>query len=1100
MTTEKEAGHESAETALREELVTLLKKNSDAKGVLNKGSLRTPDGKRMLEITRVELRLNWLEMTRLLQKSKTTLEKLFSEHGIRKAKDPHTDWSPERVALVKEWYGKSGAIRTKDESAKLRDEMVREVNKLPGKKVGPNAIRCMARDYEWGVWGYRTREGTGTHGFEKRVSARVEELVNDGALAKMPAKEGLAALYKKISEEFPGVISEKTFQKRVERIVWEGSSTARKRDRALQDIVRVNLDSEKEFHPRFPNIPLEFVKTRTRWHRGVNTTAKRTDRALPGIGRIRASKELGDLSKFVMPQTSFATPFAVVPLVKLSDCWTLMILNGANFGTRHGRDIVGNVARRALSEAKERGDKAVILTNILTLDLKKAGGPIKVGRGLVMGDNINPNIFADPVYRGEAERIVRESPKDEMVYQTSEELLDNVLAGWRKVCVKPDKKPEYDGPIFIILGINEEELIRSVAYWELNYWTKRKQSEISALLSVAKHALAEALKEEEFKRAEELERELDTLQERLNRTVITNVASQEQQRFYEQARALVVRKIEQAIPRAKVIGQNSTYLLIGGKRVKMVIPGHDKVTDTLLADFSRGYGPEHLGGELADATVICHPWSLQFRMTVREADSKGKRGSARVFVAPIAVDDVFLRSVLKTTVRKSHPLGRAVFDGTFKSGVLRLSCTNGGLIDADVLSVESLEKFKEYKNPRMQNGTRCALYGRGPKYLWIHTATDQHWGGRAKEFVTSRLPGERKGMRLGATEAVFELMRQGKLCEKDAMRVHLFATNDDPTQGQNFPARTQPDPHERSFHDTEQEWLKMLAEAKRTEDPKAREEIVARAGEAILSQLEKRGSDFPHEQMLQMITRHVSANADVFSAILSRNQNAGLIIRGVGEFGNAEHGGHDTRNVGVVNFGSGNHLGNTVDGEIIEGPFYALHLRTLLLGMPKWQGEKALLEKLIVAPLYSGTAMAWGTVKVPHGYEYGLDLRASPPRMAGWGDPLLGAVRNDSQRGNYSRIFEGRLTLKTYGDKHFFAAVRTQYAFYHMCAAGTHTDCYGERGFPPNNTGVSFVGLPADGPESGPILLRILPIDVIRDFVETNPRPFDWEKFLPNPA
>ena len=92
------------------------------------------------------------------------------------------------------------------------------------------------------------------------------------------------------------------------------------------------------------------------------------------------------------------------------------------------------------------------------------------------------------------------------------------------------------------------------------------------------------------------------------------------------------------------------------------------------------------------------------------------------------------------------------------------------------------------------------------------------------------------------------------------------------------------------------------------------------------------------------------------------------------------------------------------------------------------------------------------------------------------------------------------MTLKTYGDKHFFAAVATPYAFYHMCAAGTHTDRYGERGFPPNNTGVSFVGLPVDGPDSGPILLRILPFDVIKDFVEDNPRPFDWDSFLPNPA
>ena len=192
--------------------------------------------------------------------------------------------------------------------------------------------------------------------------------------------------------------------------------------------------------------------------------------------------------------------------------------------------------------------------------------------------------------------------------------------------------------------------------------------------------------------------------------------------------------------------------------------------------------------------------------------------------------------------------------------------------------------------------------------------------------------------------------------------------------------------------------------------------------------------------MFQMINRHVIANIDIFNAILKRNQTSGIIIKGVGEFGNRGHNGFDTRNVGVINFGSGNHLGNTIEGEIIEGPFYAAILKATLLALPDWQGKDALLEKLVKAPLYGSQTMGWGTIKTPDGYEYGLDLRSTPPRMGGWADPLFGAVRNDPMRGNYSRIFNGRMTLKTYGDKHFFGAVATDYAFYHWCASGTHTD------------------------------------------------------------
>ena len=98
----------------------------------------------------------------------------------------------------------------------------------------------------------------------------------------------------------------------------------------------------------------------------------------------------------------------------------------------------------------------------------------------------------------------------------------------------------------------------------------------------------------------------------------------------------------------------------------------------------------------------------------------------------------------------------------------------------------------------------------------------------------------------------------------------------------------------------------------------------------------------------------------------------------------------------------------------------------------------------------------------------------------------------------------GRDFLLQFGNKvgdgeHFFAAVSTRYAYYHMCAAGTHTDPYGERGFPPNNTGVSFVGLPVNGPDSGPILLRTLRVEHIREYFKKNQK-IDWDVFLPNPV
>ena len=144
-------------------------------------------------------------------------------------------------------------------------------------------------------------------------------------------------------------------------------------------------------------------------------------------------------------------------------------------------------------------------------------------------------------------------------------------------------------------------------------------------------------------------------------------------------------------------------------------------------------------------------------------------------------------------------------------------------------------------------------------------------------------------------------------------------------------------------------------------------------------------------------------------------------------------------------------------------------------------------------------AIGWGTIQAGKGYLWTIELRDSPTRLSSWGDTLLGWVRNDIKRANYSRFFDKGKTVKITGDKHFVGSVDTDWAFYHMCPAGTHTDTYGERGFPPNNTGVSFVGMPVNGPASGPMLVRTLRYDFLVKYFE-KPFDFDWERFLPNPA
>ncbi|MFC1757053.1 hypothetical protein ACFLZC_02785 [Patescibacteria group bacterium] len=947
------------------------------------------------------------------------------------------------------------------------------------------------------------------------VNKRMMEIIETRILLE---EKGFDNLIGQLREEFPNnKFDKRKFKNRIYQLLFVKNKAI---NSTLRDVVKMRLskgETLENFATIYSYIPVELVERRIKWHKGlVSGRAKKLmGKDLSGIGRIDLS---GGSFKYRVPETSFEKP-CVVKTNNIRNP-SIMFLNGANLGLKFDDgDIVGNVARRALSDAEMRKDIAVVLTNFLCLDLKKAGGPAKTARAQILGDNINPELIQNKDYRKVVENILATYPDDQVAFRTTEELVNDVLGGWIKVCMKPaeetnggkKEEPEYSGPIYVIVGFNERALIDTVTYWEIWKHVKKEQSLLDDEIRIAKKSLAERTKTLERYENEELdttgayqdasvaEASLDSLIAHRARVTITNVANQESQRFFKRAYSVVVSKIEDAIPNAKVIGEGTSYIKVKNEITKIHVPSHRRVGDSLLSEYATGYGPEVLREQNPRAVVICHPFALQFRVTQRETDHDGERDSSKIFVAPIAIDDIYLRLKLTTLTIKDHPMMKAIYNHTFRAGVLRLRYGNK-VVDADDLPVGSLESFKNYPKKAVTKKTEgSAIYNRGPKFIWAMICSDHHWGGRAKEFVWAKVNGV--DVHLGMAEAVFHSMRMAGLCENNNMPVHFMASPDDPVQAQNVKYRTEPHPQEMSANMIEAVTGEILKQAQNSR----KRNIALGAAEKIrriyIDQLEKRGSDYLLTQLMQMMERHIEPNLDIFSAILRRAQSAKILLQGVGDIVMPEYGRHDTRNIGMINIGTGNHFSKTTDGEMIEGPLYAQRMRDLLLGMDEWREQRELINQWVLAPVYGKTCIGWGVISVKDGHKYGIEIRSAPNAMSGWGDTLRGHVRRDLQRGNYSRIWNKKLpVLKFFGDKHFFGGVSTSYSIYHMGPAGVHTNGYGENGFPPNSTGVSFLGIPVDGPDSGPLLWRCLPYDVIKSYVETDPRPFDWNEYLPNPA
>ena len=978
---------------------------------------------------------------------------------------------------------------------------------------------------------------------DRAIEQQMQEIIAGGILVTL----GIDHLYEQIKTELAEDLenskfnlTREYFDKKVDKIVWtEGKAGTLT---VLQNFIEKGLGPEK-FQEYHRHIPLAMVLVKATELTGStnikNPPPFSSASFAAGIGRLLGGDDIPEeeLRNFRLPEINFNRPLEVSFIDPKN--FKMGVINGANLGILHTPIIENNTVRQAMAYAKRRGYAALILTGLFDLDTTKAEGHIKGIRALYSGRNTNVDVL-DPGYQEEARRIITAIEANELtneiIYETAKEGALNLLRGWWKVTLV-DKEPEFPGPVYVVLGPKEFDMISSAAHSEVLYITLSKQAELreesSAAISAVKRAekqlkaLEDDLtKNERLLAQTEIQEEQENLRETINhlrqqteaqkqesvslrqrfielkkqeaRTRMTNIRPEDWQRFMKMSLALISVLIERAIPNCKVISLGTTYIKVGPKpkdKIKIVIPGHLKVTDTLLSDYTNTYAPEALSLAMAETIIICHPHAIAHAMTAREVDSMGRRGYApRIHAAPILLDGKFIRSKTEQIIRRSHPLGQVVNHPFFQGGILEIEATDG-MINVSPVKVETLGNYERPESPTRIN-TKTVKPALANTYIWAMAATDQHWGGRAKEFLFD----EESGKSLGMAEAAFHLMRKAGYNDKDKLPpFHMFVVNDDPTQGHHFPAEKEPHRHEMQYYEFEKEQNMLYEKLHASKSPRERAKIEVQIRSMSRRQVRVRGTDSYTRQMQAFIRCHIRENIDMFSGMLRRSHNAELILKPISEFEDFLEAPYDTCDLGLINEGTGNHGLGTTDDNLSEGVIHAEVMIPYLMTRPYWNDKVELLERYVKGPVFGNKFIALGTLKAPGGYEYAFDLRNTPAANGiDWGDPVRVGARVALRRGNYSRIFENKFIVKMYGDKHFLAWLLTALWAEFMAPAGTHTDAYGERGFPPNNSGVAFIGLPAEGPESGPILIRPLLVHNLRDYIEKNHRPFPWEEFLPN--
>jgi hypothetical protein len=919
-------------------------------------------------------------------------------------------------------------------------------------------------------------------GLEKRC----RELIQASALKE---KGGLAKLCQTVNREFSakfpvGVnLTKKMLITHIDKLIW-----TKEIDKDLWQAV-INKMLPK-FQEAYSYIPEHMVIKRANVKKGsTNATSVAQFRA--GMGNISTDDLPRGAENYKFPDITYDSPL----VVSSAEEGQMSVINGALVGIKYP-DIERNTLRRALADARQRGSVAVVLTNIMEIWMKKTAGPLAAFRARVSGIGINPERFPEE-YRQEVQDILDGKIMDTLIYQTLEERSNEVLDGLHKVSHRPNGKgPEFPGPVYVVFGLKEEEYVYSTAYYRCRYMSIVTQNKIEAELNIASHKLAQAKNVKNQKDVEHWNNEVARLGRKKARTILTNTGDTQYEFYRRLMRAYLVKRLEETIPNCKVISQGSTYLKVSDKIVKIHIPSYNKITDSLLKDYGDAYGAEVFRDTLADLTVVCHPYSLNHRIVGREDSRDNQPVTKYIAVAPACLDGEFLREEFKDNTKAAHPVQALVFNPQFKPGVLLLSWANG------LLNVSSLPIAKLDSDKTIKDNSNFVFPYPDLKYITWFLNTDNHFGASDKRYIWD--PKQR--MHLGVTEAAIEMMRRLEVMNSTDIRIHGTAEMDDATNGDMwFSPRYRPDPQEMTILHIER-WLQQMTADIQLAAEKGDSKLVGQLAEEInrisIAQLYFKGEDFPFHQMMQVYDRHIGPNVDFYSAVLGRFVTSRLNLQGISKLHKNMV---DTRDLGVHNFPNGNHRVKTLDQKDLEGDYVARHLQEKLTQLPEWQkylkSHPDFLQEMVRAPRFGNLTFGWGTLQAPGGYQWGIRVHGTPARQSGWSDILAAVIKSDIARGDDTYgLLKKRVTITFYGDKHFFAKAETEQIVYVMCAAGVHTNVYGSSGgFPPNNTGVCFVSIPADGPDEGPIIVQMLPHDFLRDWF-ANPKPFDWAKFLPNPV
>ncbi|MCG2719679.1 MAG: hypothetical protein L6266_03020, partial [Nanoarchaeota archaeon] len=372
-----------------------------------------------------------------------------------------------------------------------------------------------------------------------------------------------------------------------------------------------------------------------------------------------------------LPKTSPEKPFVI------KNGTSLMAINCPYFGSLTEKEHEQDIVKNSLRVAEASKCDAIIISELLYL-ITQGWGKLRPYLTRVSGVKIDPSEvekdYPESVRKDERyESVEKRFEKGEPVFVSPAQRLAQIFKIIRTTFLDKKGNPIYSGPVYVTLGRLEDE---AIAYFT-NEWMRirffRSRAYADKKISMLKIQLKKS-------RSKELENKLDEwLIWRDVWLLMKNISDQSTNQAREMITGFFVKKIEEIIPNAEVIGTGDTFYNINSKLVmatgdKARINIQGNLTRSLKEksqSFNKGRSPE----KLPDLILGMGPnpfFGACLNTYQASSNSPDKRISV-ITQLPMCIDAFRYRTIIRDSNVLKDIITRVGQKSGFESGVVMFS-------------------------------------------------------------------------------------------------------------------------------------------------------------------------------------------------------------------------------------------------------------------------------------------------------------------------------------------------------------------------------------------------------------------------------------------